>query len=267
MIVRIFGDRHGRCIERRWTLVAENGVGPEIPALSVPPLVERILAGLETPGARDAGTALAFEDYETAFAELAISHASEEIEAQPPLYRRVMGARFDVLPNSVRAMHEIWRDGGAEGEAEVEGPANRPGRIIARVMGFPAPGRTHVQVGFSERDGVETWTRKFGAHRFTSRLSQAGHRLVERFGPLRFEFDLPSDDSGLTMVMRRWSCLRVPLPMFLAPRSVAREWEDGGRFHFDVPIALPLVGRVVRYRGWLRPCGHGDRALLERGTT
>jgi hypothetical protein len=265
MIARVFGDRHGRCIERRWTLVAENGVGPEIPALSVPPLVERILAGLETPGARDAGTALALEDYETAFAELAISHAVEEIEAQPPLYRRVMGARFDTLPNSVRAMHEIWRDGGAEGEAEVEGPANRLGRIMARVIGFPPPGRTHVQVGFSERHGVETWTRKFGEHRFTSRFSQAGHRLVERFGPLRFEFDLPSDDSGLTMVMRRWSCLRVPLPMFLAPRSVAREWEDGGRFHFDVPIAFPLVGRVVRYRGWLRPCRHRTARCRNEG--
>lgn len=29
------------------------------------------------------------------------------------------------------------------------------------------------------------------------------------------------------------------------------EWEEDGSFHFDVPIALPLIGLVVHYRGWL----------------
>jgi len=28
---------------------------------------------------------------------------------------------------------------------------------------------------------------------------------------------------------------------------------DGGRFNFHVEIGLPLIGRIVRYRGWLMP--------------
>jgi hypothetical protein len=40
--------------------------------------------------------------------------------------------------------------------------------------------------------------------------------------------------------------------LFLAPKSVAREWADGEDFWFDVPIALPLIGDVVHYRGRLR---------------
>ena len=55
------------------------------------------------------------------------------------------------------------------------------------------------------------------------------------------------------MRMRRWTCLGVPLPMALAPRSRAREWQEGDRFRFDVPIALPFIGLVVHYRGWLIP--------------
>ncbi len=78
-------------------------------------------------------------------------------------------------------------------------------------------------------------------------------RLAERFGPLRFHFDLPSDGQGLTMRMRRWTCLGVPLPMALAPRSRAREWQEGNRFRFDVPIELPFIGLVVHYSGWLTP--------------
>ena len=34
---------------------------------------------------------------------------------------------------------------------------------------------------------------------------------------------------------------------------MAREYEADGRFHFDVPITLPLVGLLIHYRGWLVP--------------
>lgn len=58
MIVRLFGDVAGQRVERRWTLIANRGDGPEIPTLSVAPIVVRILSGQEAAGARDAGEAL-----------------------------------------------------------------------------------------------------------------------------------------------------------------------------------------------------------------
>ncbi len=255
MQVSVFGDRDGVHVERRWTLIAERGDGPEIPALAVPLLVARLAAGSELPGARDAGLALSLADFESEFAQLAIHHAQQEILAPPVLYRRVMGAAFETLAPRVREMHGIWRDGGAEGEAEVIEAANALGRLVARVMAFPPPGKTPLHVAFSERDGLEHWIRDFGGHRFSSRLSQSGGRLVEQFGPLRFAFELTSEEGALAMHLRSWSFLRIPLPLILAPRTLAREYEAAGRFHFDVPIALPLIGRVVHYRGWLRPIG------------
>jgi hypothetical protein len=118
-------------------------------------------------------------------------------------------------------------------------------------MRFPAAGSHPLHVSFAERDGVERWTRRFGDQAFTSELSECDGHLVERFGPLRFIFDLPSDARGLEMHLRKWSAYGIPLPLALAPRGVAREWEEQGRFRFDVPIALPLVGRIVHYTGWL----------------
>jgi NAD(P)-dependent dehydrogenase (short-subunit alcohol dehydrogenase family) len=251
MIVRLFGERGDQKVERRWTLIASNGDGPEIPALSIPPLVERILAGTVPPGARDAGLSLNLADYAPAFAQLAIHHSIEEIPALESLYRRVMGGAFGALPAVVRQMHDVWRDGGAFGEAEVTGASNALGTLVARIMRFPPPGRHALHVSFVEADGVEYWTRDFGGHRFSSRLSQRGRQLVERFGPLRFRFDLPTDEHGLAMLMRGWSAFGIPLPLALAPRSPAREWAEDERFQFDVPISLPLIGLIVHYRGWL----------------
>ena len=252
MIVRLFGRAEGQPVERRWTLIADDGDGPEIPTLAIAPLAARILAGKEPAGARDAGEALELEDFAPAFDQLAISCAREEIAQPPPLYHRMMGPTFERLPPAVRAMHAVVRDGGASGEAEVTGAANPVGALIARIVGFPRAGRYPLHVAFAEHDGVERWTREFGITRFISELSEANGRLAERFGPARFYFDLPADETGLTMVMRRWSLLGLPLSLSLAPRSLAREWEEDGSFHFDVPIALPLIGRLVHYRGVLR---------------
>lgn len=251
MSVRLFGLAGDKRIERRWTLIAERDDGPEIPALAVPPIAARILSGQEPPGARDAGHSLSLADFEPGFSKLAIVHASEERVLRPSLYARVLGDRFDRLPPAVRRIHETVRDDGASGEAEVTGAANVFGALIARIMRFPVAGRHPLHVAFIERDGTERWVRSFGPTTFSSWLSLEDGDLVERFGPLRFRFDLPSDHHGLEMRMKAWSLWRIPLPLALAPRSRAREWEEDGRFCFDVPIAVPLVGRIVHYRGWL----------------
>jgi hypothetical protein len=119
------------------------------------------------------------------------------------------------------------------------------------MMGFPPAGAHPLHVAFSARHGKERWTRDFGGHAFSSELSQAGQGVAERFGPLRFAFDLPSDGEGLRMVLRGWTAFGMPMPRWLGPRIAAREWQEDGRFRFEVGVSLPLLGEVVHYTGWL----------------
>ena len=249
MLVRLFGNCGERRLERRWTLIADHGDGPEIPSLAIPLLVERVLAGREAPGARDAGESLVLKDFREAFARLSVSTEVVEVEQPVPLYQRVMGSAWDGLPDSVRALHSPLRNAGAAGEARVTGASNIFGRVIARFMGFPPAGTHKVHVEFSERDGVERWTRDFGGRSFASELSEKNGQLQERFGPLRFRFDLGPRPDGLEMIMRGWSLFRVSLPLSFAPRSHAIERDQAGTFHFEVPIALPIIGLVTRYEG------------------
>jgi hypothetical protein len=39
------------------------------------------------------------------------------------------------------------------------------------------------------------------------------------------------------MHLRGWSAFGIPMPRFLAPQGIAREWDENGCFRFDVPIA------------------------------
>lgn len=251
MRVRLFGFAGPKRIERCWTLVAERGDGPRIPGLAVPLLAERILAGTLAAGASDAGALLTLEDFEPELARLAVRHEVREMVKPPSLYERAMGAAYSRLPEPIRAIHAVLRDGGAHGRATVIRGRNPLARLAGWLVRFPPSGDHDVHVHFDERDGVETWTRRFSGHRFSSRLSLHGVHLVERFGPIRFGFDLPSDEAGLTMKLRRWWLGPLRLPLALAPACEAREWTEDGKFWFDVPVALPLVGLVAHYRGWL----------------
>ncbi|MFK0161481.1 DUF4166 domain-containing protein [Rhizobium sp. NPDC090279] len=249
--IEIKGIRQGAMRARRWTLIADNGDGVEIPTLAAQLLARALRDGRLSPGARHAGGLLSLDDFRTLFRDLAISEETTETP-YTPLYQRVMGSAFTHLSEPVRAMHDVFGDGGAKGEAIVTRGRSLAARLVAKLFGFPAAGTHELHVSFDECNGIEQWTRDFSGQRFRSHLSEERGHLVERFGPFRFAFDLPSRGNGLGMEIRQWSFLRLRLPLALAPRSIAHERTQDARFHFDVSIALPLVGTVVHYRGWLQ---------------
>ena len=75
--------------------------------------------------------------------------------------------------------------------------------------------------------------------------------IVERFGILDFDLEVSVAEQRLALAMRGMRCCGLPVPRALWPAIEATESEEDGRFRFDVQICLPLVGRLVRYRGWL----------------
>lgn len=104
------------------------------------------------------------------------------------------------------------------------------------------------------RSGPQVWYRTFGPYSFTSRLrpdKSAPGCVLECFGPLSFRARLLRDTSGgLRMCVEGAYCFGVRLPAIFTPTSDAREFVDAqGRFNFDVGVAMPIVGRVVRARG------------------
>jgi hypothetical protein len=251
MAIELRGWRGDEAVVRRWTLIAENGDGPEIPTIAAHVLASAIASGEIPAGARHAAGEVQLAGFDAHFDRLAVYRHIEE-RAYTPLYRRIIGPAYGALPHPVRAMHDVIGDAGAAGRATVRRGRSLVARVVCAVLRFPPEGEHELHVSFEERDGVERWTRDFSGHVFKSDLSQRGGRVVERFGPMHFSFDLPCDEAGLAMVMRGWSIFGVPMPLVLAPRSLAREWAEGEDFCFDVPIALPVFGAVIHYSGRLR---------------
>ncbi|MBX3664073.1 MAG: DUF4166 domain-containing protein [Burkholderiales bacterium] len=251
MKVSVTGMTDGVLSVRSWTLLADRGDGPEIPTLAAQLLARALCMDRLPVGACNASGFLNLSDFREKFVELAVRETCSHLPSIP-LYRRIMGERFSRLPVPVQQMHEIGGDGGAAGFATVTRGQSPLAGMIASIMGFPPAGEHPVHVTFEENDGKEKWIRDFSGCCFSSELSETDGFLVERFGPMRFYFALPSSEHGLEMDMRKWSVFGMPLPMFFAPRSVAKEWSEGDDFVFDVKISLPLISDLVHYRGRLR---------------
>lgn len=263
MFIRARGLVDGRMAERSWHLLAEGDDGPYIPSMAIEAIVRKRLAGIRpAAGARSSVDALTLADYDALFDGRSIHTGFRNEEPGAPLYRRILGPAFDRLPAMLQSLHGSVAARRWQGHAEVRRGTGWLARLAAAIIGFPkAAARVPVTVTFTpERDGEqdgERWTRDFGGRRFASHQSPGTGRndrlLVERFGPLAFAMALVIEGDRLHLVPRRWSAFGIPMPRSLMPHGPSFESEAGGKFRFDVEIAVPLVGMIVAYRGSLEP--------------
>jgi hypothetical protein len=171
-----------------------------------------------------------------------------------PLYRRVLGPGFDVLPARVRELHDLTGPSLWRGRAAVERGRSLPARLAALLTGLPPEGPDQpLQVAFEPVGAAEVWSRKFGASLFRTVQEARGPWLCERAGPAMFVFTALAGEDGLALRLEGFRLLGVPLPPALHPQVKTFERERDGRYEFEVEARLPLVGLLVRYAGWLEP--------------
>jgi hypothetical protein len=263
MFVEISGTTaEGESVTRSWHMIAEGDDGPFIPSMAAAAVIRRCLEGRRPEaGARDAAREIELEDYEAMFASRAIVAGIREDRLTPegrPLYRRLLGSSFGELPRPLRAMHDVGPALGAEGRASVERGRSFLAQLVCSAFRLPSSAQdVPIRVRFEAATGKERWHRDFAGNAFSTVQEEGRKRsarlLRERFGPFAFDFALVVDGGRLVLVPRRWSLFGIPLPKSLGPRGDAYESAEDDRFNFHVEIALPLLGRLIRYSGWLVP--------------
>jgi hypothetical protein len=251
----------GQLLRRAWTLSADAGDGLYVPTLPALAALKMLADGtLEWRGAAPCAGIIPYNAIAAEFSHHNITTQIQESSAPPPLFRRLLGDdAYDALPRAIRQAHDVHGVLVLEGKADTTSPDRFLSTFIARLFRLPRSGSNMpVRVEMrSEDDGSETWTRIYPGVTMRSNLRNADsitHQLDEVLGPLSIRLQWKPDARGLqlrTISARMFGC---PLPDFLRPRSHASETVgEDGQFHFDVPIALPLIGTIVHYKGSLKP--------------
>jgi hypothetical protein len=176
-------------------------------------------------------------------------------ETRDPIFAAVLGDAYHALHPVVRAGHDVQAPMTMKGRARViRGKALWP-RLLAGVFGFPpAAADVAVTVLMTPQNGGELWERRFEGKPFWSFLKPVGGVMTERFGPLTFTIGLHVADGALYYPVISGRMGPVPLPRFLLPLSIAREYVQDEMFHFDVELRAPLTRQLmVHYQGWLIP--------------
>lgn len=234
--------------ERRfWRLLAADGDGPFIPAVAARALLRR--DGLPI-GARPALEVITLEEAEAAMSDLRVT-TERSREAWCPIFADVLGSAFHTLPAAIRATHMTadlseWR-----GHASVRRGKGVWARALCRLFGFP-PASESIPVAVTKTAiaSGEVWNRRFGNKKFRSRLTKTPHGITERFGPFTFLLGLNVADGALHFPVVSGRVGPIPLPRWLLPVSVTREYAENGVFHFDVTLRAPITGELmVQYKG------------------
>jgi hypothetical protein len=239
-----------------WTLLAEDGDGPFVPAIAIRALLRR--PALPT-GATPALEIVTLDELESAMSDLAIRFERHSTPLTP-IFPRTLGPAFATLPDPIRATHLTAGATRWQGRASVIRGPGWWSRLLATLFRFPpATEDTEVEVLKTATAQGETWIRRFGTRSFRSHLTATPKGMTERFGPFTFRLGLTIRDGALHYPVTAGRLGPVPLPRWLLPGSDTREHAENGRFHFDVRLLAPVTGRLmVHYRGWLDPATPED---------
>ncbi|MGH6892219.1 MAG: DUF4166 domain-containing protein [Dongiaceae bacterium] len=269
MLVELTGTASdGAPTTRRWTLIAEQGCGPTIPAAAAAALFHRIARG-DAPraGAYPCLDLLSLDEILAVVAHLPITTRVTE-ERCAGLFQGVLGAGFSHLPKAIRDLHDRAICGSASGQCDVDRGRSITARIISALFRLPPPGRDlPLTVILSAKGDQETWERNFGGYIMRSVLSgskQSGY-VIERFGPIAFTIHLRRGGARLNYDIVEGRFLGLSLPRWLLPKSATYEESLEDVFRFDVRISLPVIGLLAHYRGWLKPDATVNGAAAGRG--
>jgi len=185
---------------------------------------------------------------------------AEILTPEGPLYAWLLGPRYAVLPEIVRQMHDVTPRVTAEGISTVSHGTSWLARVMVRLLRLPrAGGARRLRVTFERLGAVEVLARRYDDAILTTHQMAAGPAgsalLSERFGPLTLIIRLEPSSTALLFVVETARWFGLPVPRALRPRVEAREFVADGWYRFDVRIALPLVGPLIRYDGRLRIVG------------
>jgi Domain of unknown function (DUF4166) len=168
------------------------------------------------------------------------------------VYRRLLGDQFAILPPALQALHGGREAAEWRGQADVEQGASWLARLLASLFRLPPAGLAQpLTVMFEPIGDREIWTRNFGSRQFRSVQFAVGRQLHEIIGVSRLIMQVDPSARGLQLTMLGVRLFGMPVPRSLVPHIRAQETGHNGRFHFDVEASLPVIGRLVRYHGWL----------------
>jgi hypothetical protein len=170
------------------------------------------------------------------------------------LYRRILGERFDLLPEVLRRFHDTPGGGRAHGTLQVERAGGWLSNTLASSLGLPEAGKNvSVVVQVKVEGDRERWVRHFADRRVETVQWMHGELLMESFGATTFSSVLTIEGSCLHYQFRRAWFAGIRLPRCLAPSVDGRVYADDGGWRVAVRVGAPLLGELVHYEGWVEP--------------
>ena len=168
------------------------------------------------------------------------------------LFQQAMGDEFGKLDAALQRFHGLQGEHELQGRVQTGAPRTLAAKLLALALGTPrtaSEGAIHFELQASPK--AETWVRIFPSQLMRSTMQLHNGHLIERLGLARLCFALQAVDGRLLMRLQRLYFLGFPCPGWLAPRIVAEETGAGEHMQFHVEAAVPLIGVVASYRGYL----------------
>ena len=170
-----------------------------------------------------------------------------------PLYRRLLGSRFDQLHPTLQHFHTLPNVFGV-GRFRVRRSPRRLVALAAALFGLPAStDAAEVLLTVTRVGAGERWVRSFDGRPFVSMQTARRGVLIEQAGPTYLEFALDVLNGGMVFRSERVWLLGVALPERVAPAIHATVTAAGAGWATAVRVSVPFLGTLLEDEGEVIP--------------
>lgn len=188
------------------------------------------------------------------------SASAGDVTSKSGVYPQVLGDAWYALDPAVRRAHADGRRLRGVGHFRVEHGRGALTRLLVRAAGVPPPHEAApVRILIERIGGRERWRRSIGGRPLVTEQYQGSNgTLVERFGPLKFSFQLIVD--GGSLIYRQVTLalalgrLQIPVPARLQLHIDACEESllSSIDSHTTVEVSTASGRLLFSYRGAIR---------------
>jgi hypothetical protein len=186
-----------------------------------------------------------------------------ETRVPSALYPRLFGAAWSEIDPALQRMHYTGEPVHARGVLRVLHGTSLGAKLLLWFLRLPPPNAAaQVELIVRPVGESETWLRLFdGKPIVTVQRESASGLLVDRYGPLEFQFQLSFADHtihyrqvGVILRLALPFLPAIPLPRWASPHVSAQETAGASEMETRilVEVSAPLAGLLFSYEGRLR---------------
>lgn len=166
------------------------------------------------------------------------------------LYEELLGEDYNNLSPLIQKMHRYEKAKTLTGQVDIVRGKSFVAKFLNFAMMLPKEqNNAKLNIGFSQENNKEKWSRQFGDDSFSSLQFKEKNFMVEEMGVMKMYFDVFEEEGSVCTRLKESRVFGIKIPKYFTVNILSQAKEENGKIKFSVEVRTFSRDLVIAYDG------------------